>query len=148
MNAQALQQFIPARHEPRTSAADIGRAAILALHDELSLAPKPGLVSFVDSGSHVDMDARTFMRSIFALRNVFPRFAALGARMETFAALEQEGITAETALQLEAALGVEAEFWIRAQFVWDCYRLREVERRTVAFEHEGKAKRSKSDKGA
>lgn len=95
MNAQALQQFIPARHEPRTSAADIGRAAILALHDELSLAPKPGLVSFVDSGSHVDMDARTFMRSIFALRNVFPRFAALGARMETFAALEQEGITAE-----------------------------------------------------
>jgi antitoxin HigA-1 len=60
----------------------------------------------------------------------------------------EEGITAETALQLEAALGVEAEFWIRAQFVWDCYRLREVERRTAAFEHEGKAKRSKSDKGA
>ena len=55
----------------------------------------------------------------------------------------EEGITAETALLLEAALGVEAEFWIRAQFVWDCYRLREAERRTVAFEHEGKAKRTK-----
>jgi addiction module HigA family antidote len=27
----------------------------------------------------------------------------------------EEGITAETALLLEAALGVEAEFWIRAQ---------------------------------
>ena len=56
----------------------------------------------------------------------------------------EEGITAETALQLEAALGVEAEFWIRAQFVWDCYRLREVERRAAVLEHEGKAKRPKS----
>ena len=56
----------------------------------------------------------------------------------------EEGITAETALLLEAALGVEAEFWIRAQFVWDCYRLREVERRTAVLEHEGKAKRGKS----
>jgi len=52
----------------------------------------------------------------------------------------EEGITAETALLLEAALGVEAEFWIRAQFVWDCYRLREVERRTAVLEHEGKGK--------
>ena len=57
----------------------------------------------------------------------------------------EEGITAETALQLEAALGVEAEFWIRAQFVWDCYRLREVERRTAVLEHEGKGgKRAKA----
>jgi antitoxin HigA-1 len=58
----------------------------------------------------------------------------------------EEGITAETALLLEAALGVEAEFWIRAQFVWDCYRLREVERRTAVMETEGKsAKRSKAE---
>jgi addiction module HigA family antidote len=56
----------------------------------------------------------------------------------------EEGITAETALLLEAALGVEAEFWIRAQFVWDCYRLREVERRTAVLEHEAKGKRAKS----
>ena len=56
----------------------------------------------------------------------------------------EEGITAETALLLEAALGVEAEFWIRAQFVWDCYRLREVERRTAVLEHETKGKRSKT----
>src|SRR5688500_9751294 len=58
----------------------------------------------------------------------------------------EEGITAETALLLEAALGVEAEFWIRAQFVWDCYRLREVERRTAVLEHEvkGSGKRPKS----
>jgi antitoxin HigA-1 len=58
----------------------------------------------------------------------------------------EEGITAETALLLEAALGVEAEFWIRAQFVWDCYRLREVERRTAVLEHEGKGKRAKTER--
>jgi len=28
--------------------------------------------------------------------------------------------------------------------VWDCYRLREVERRTAVLEHEGKGKRSKT----
>jgi addiction module HigA family antidote len=56
----------------------------------------------------------------------------------------EEGITAETALMLEAALGVEAEFWIRTQFIWDCFRLREAERRTQAIERDGKGKRAKS----
>ncbi|XOT98103.1 hypothetical protein ACMTAU_06885, partial [Alcaligenes pakistanensis] len=28
----------------------MGRAAVLALYDELILAPKPGLVSLIDSG--------------------------------------------------------------------------------------------------
>ncbi|PYE76243.1 ATP:dephospho-CoA triphosphoribosyl transferase [Xylophilus ampelinus] len=43
----------------------------MALYDELALTPKPGLVSFADSGSHTDMDARTFLRSLFALRHYF-----------------------------------------------------------------------------
>ena len=55
---------------PAWSAAEIGRAATLALHDELALAPKPGLVSFIDTGSHADMDAHSFMRSLFALRKL------------------------------------------------------------------------------
>ena len=38
----------------------IGRAAIRALHTELLLYPKPGLVSAVDNGAHDDMDAGTF----------------------------------------------------------------------------------------
>jgi triphosphoribosyl-dephospho-CoA synthase len=84
---------------------DIGRAATLALHDELALAPKPGLVSFVDSGSHRDMDANTFMRSLFALRRSFPAFAALGAQDAPFTKLEQEGIAAE-ARMLKATGGV------------------------------------------
>jgi triphosphoribosyl-dephospho-CoA synthase len=68
---------------------------VAALHDELALAPKPGLVSFEDSGSHHDMDARTFLRSLFALRHSYPRFAALGAQGAAFALLAREGLTAE-----------------------------------------------------
>lgn len=80
---------------PSLSAAAIGRAATLALHDELALAPKPGLVSFVDNGSHDDMDAHTFMRSLFALRRYFVRMAELGAARVPFNALERCGIAAE-----------------------------------------------------
>lgn len=83
----------------------IGRAALLALYDELALAPKPGLVSFIDSGSHHDMDARTFLRSLFSLRQYFPCLAGLGAAGSTFAALEREGIAAE-ARMLAATGGI------------------------------------------
>jgi len=57
----------------------IGRAAVAALYDELALEPKPGLVSLADNGSHRDMDARTFMRSLFACATRFFNLAALGA---------------------------------------------------------------------
>jgi triphosphoribosyl-dephospho-CoA synthase len=82
-------------HQPDAHAQRIGRAAIAALYDELALAPKPGLVSFVDAGSHTDMDAGTFMRSLFALRHCFPRMAMLGAARAPFAALEALGVAAE-----------------------------------------------------
>jgi triphosphoribosyl-dephospho-CoA synthase len=73
----------------------IGRAATLALYDELALSPKPGLVTLTDNGSHEDMDARTFMRSLLALRGYFVRIAALGAAGAPFEALERCGIDAE-----------------------------------------------------
>nr|AGU11474.1 ATP:dephospho-CoA triphosphoribosyl transferase [uncultured organism] len=73
----------------------IGHAATAALHDELALEPKPGLVSFANSGSHVDMDAGTFMRSLFALRHYFPQAAAAGAANAPFPVLEALGIAAE-----------------------------------------------------
>jgi triphosphoribosyl-dephospho-CoA synthase len=90
---------------PRLSPAALGRAATLALHDELALAPKPGLVSFVDSGSHDDMDAHTFMRSLFALRRYFVRMAELGAARAPFAELERCGLAAE-ARMLAATGGI------------------------------------------
>ena len=94
------------QYKPHTSTLrGIGRAAVLALYDELALAPKPGLVSFIDSGSHHDMDARTFLRSLFSLRQYFPCLAGLGAAGSTFAALEREGIAAE-ARMLAATGGI------------------------------------------
>jgi triphosphoribosyl-dephospho-CoA synthase len=84
---------------------EIGRAATLALHDELALSPKPGLVTLTDRGSHTDMDAHTFMRSLFALRSYFVRIAELGAAGAPFAALERCGIDAE-ARMLAATGGI------------------------------------------
>ncbi|HJW12328.1 MAG TPA: triphosphoribosyl-dephospho-CoA synthase [Albitalea sp.] len=83
----------------------IGRAATLALHDELALSPKPGLVTLVDNGSHDDMDAHTFMRSLFALRGYFVRIAGLGAAGAAFEELERCGIEAE-ARMLAATGGI------------------------------------------
>ena len=93
--------------EPRADAfhAALGRAAIVSLYDELALAPKPGLVSFVDAGSHHDMDAGTFLRSLFALRHYFVRIAAQGAASTAFAPLQALGIAAE-ARMLRATGGV------------------------------------------
>jgi triphosphoribosyl-dephospho-CoA synthase len=92
-------------HQPDAQAQRVGRAAIAALYDELALAPKPGLVSFIDSGSHTDMDAGTFMRSLFALRHCFPRMAMLGAARAPFAVLEARGMAAE-ARMLAATGGI------------------------------------------
>lgn len=75
--------------------ARLGHAAIAALYDELELAPKPGLVSFVDSGSHSDMDAATFMKSLFALRHYYVQIAELGWQHAEFKFLESCGLAAE-----------------------------------------------------
>ena len=95
----------PEAHGGARRLAWLGQQAVLALYDELALFPKPGLVSFVDSGSHSDMDARTFMRSLFALRRAFPELARLGASRAPFAELQAAGITAE-AHMMQATGGV------------------------------------------
>ena len=83
----------------------IAHAASDALYDELALAPKPGLVSFVDSGSHTDMNAQTFMRSIHALRPYFAQITYQGYSQTRFAALQASGLAAE-ARMLDATGGV------------------------------------------
>lgn len=79
----------------QATATHLGHAATAALLDELALYPKPGLVSFVDTGSHADMNAATFQRSLAALGPSFVRMALLGAEVVPFAALERCGIAAE-----------------------------------------------------
>jgi len=88
-------------HSPRA----LGRMAARALWLELALEPKPGLVSLRDTGAHTDMDARTFVRSLFALRPHFARLAAAGACNAPFATLRAIGIEAEAAM-LAATGGV------------------------------------------
>ncbi|MDM0001723.1 triphosphoribosyl-dephospho-CoA synthase MdcB [Variovorax sp. J22P240] len=91
--------------QPQLTPAAIGRAATLALHDELSLTPKPGLVTLIDRGSHDDMDAHTFVRSLFSLRRYFSQIAEAGWGLAEFAVLERCGIAAE-ARMLTATGGI------------------------------------------
>lgn len=76
-------------------ATQVGRLAVRSLYSELALYPKPGLVSLVDNGSHDDMDAMTFLRSLFALRHYFVRIAEAGFDDAGFALLKRLGIDAE-----------------------------------------------------
>ncbi|MGJ9416724.1 triphosphoribosyl-dephospho-CoA synthase MdcB [Massilia sp. CMS3.1] len=85
---------LPRGHD-RRFCARIARLAVRSLYAELTLYPKPGLVSPVDNGSHQDMTADTFMRSLFALRHYFARITLAGLQGAPFSQL--------------AALGVEAE---------------------------------------
>ncbi|MBC7514179.1 MAG: triphosphoribosyl-dephospho-CoA synthase [Herminiimonas sp.] len=75
--------------------AGIARKAVASLHAELALYPKPGLVSLVDNGSHVDMTAVTFLRSLFTLRHYFSEIALAGSSSAGFDDLVRLGMAAE-----------------------------------------------------
>jgi triphosphoribosyl-dephospho-CoA synthase len=77
---------------------NIGRAAVRSLWHELVLYPKPGLVSLHDTGAHDDMNADTFIRSLFALSRFFGDVTAAGAAGARFETLRSLGVGAETAM--------------------------------------------------
>ncbi|SAK46722.1 triphosphoribosyl-dephospho-CoA synthase [Caballeronia pedi] len=83
----------------------VARAAIGALHAEVMLDPKPGLVTRSSNGSHRDMNAALFVRSLFALRHYFPRIARAGEQGASFDGLRRLGIEAEDAM-MRATRGV------------------------------------------
>jgi triphosphoribosyl-dephospho-CoA synthase len=87
------------------SARGIARAALLSLHTELTLSPKPGLVCPGDNGSHSDMNATMLWRSAFALRHYFKAIALAGYRQVSFGELQKLGIAAELRM-LRATGGV------------------------------------------
>jgi len=91
--------------ERHAFAVEVARLAVRSLHAELCLYPKPGLVTPVDSGSHDDMDAGTFMRSMFSLRHYFRKICLAGWDDAPFARLKQLGMAAEKAM-LKATHGV------------------------------------------
>jgi triphosphoribosyl-dephospho-CoA synthase len=76
----------------------IGRAAVRSLWHELVLYPKPGLVSLHDAGAHDDMNADTFIRSLFALSRFFHDVTAAGAAGARFETLRRLGVRAEAAM--------------------------------------------------
>jgi triphosphoribosyl-dephospho-CoA synthase len=96
---------LPGPRELRHFCSETARIAVGCLHTELVLYPKPGLVSLVDNGSHTDMTAATFMRSMFALRHYFARICRAGIDDAPFAVLKQLGIDAETRM-LRATGGI------------------------------------------
>lgn len=71
------------------------------------LAPKPGLVSPGDSGSHQDMNATTLMRSLFSLRHYFRAIAIAAYGDAPFADLQRLGVVAE-ARMARATGGINA----------------------------------------
>ena len=89
----------------RRGAHRIARLAVRSLYQELALYPKPGLVSFRDNGAHLDMNAGTFVRSLFSLRRYFVAIAEAGMREAGFAELQQLGIAAESRM-LRATRGI------------------------------------------
>lgn len=84
------------------------RVAALAeqsLQLEIHTWPKPGLVSHVDTGSHTDMDADTFLRSGSAIRPFFAELVEAGMRNGDMAELRRIGLRAEFAM-LRATGGI------------------------------------------
>ncbi len=80
----------------RAVAHRLASEAVRALYTELVLEPKPGLVSLRDTGSHSDMHAGHFVRSLFALRHYFAQMVRAGAEGVPFTELERLGQQAET----------------------------------------------------
>jgi triphosphoribosyl-dephospho-CoA synthase len=96
MNQLQYRSSAVAETGARRNARHIALLAVRSLYHELELYPKPGLVSFQDNGAHRDMDAATFVRSLFSLRGYFVAIAIAGMRDAGFAELQQLGIAAES----------------------------------------------------
>ena len=96
MHADVIDALV--LHAPAASsdaAHCIARLAVRSLHTELRLHPKPGLVTPLHNGSHHDMTATTFLRSLFALRHYFRQIAIAGSEGAPFDILRDLGIGAE-----------------------------------------------------
>lgn len=94
-SALALHRASAAHRTDRAFCMQVARCAVRSLYAELCLYPKPGLVSLVDNGSHDDMTAHTFMRSMFSLRGYFVGITLAGMAGKPFASLKRLGVAAE-----------------------------------------------------
>jgi triphosphoribosyl-dephospho-CoA synthase len=95
----AIRSARPAQPRERDLVAElIADQAVLALLQELAVWPKPGLVSYADSGSHADMDAAMLQASAEALRPFLAELARAGQDGSDMAGLRAIGLRAEAAM--------------------------------------------------
>ena len=87
--SEALRHSFPER---------IAALAARSLQLEIETWPKPGLVSHIDTGSHIDMDADTFRRSALAIQPFFAKLVEAGARNADMPLLRKIGFRAEHAM--------------------------------------------------
>jgi len=102
MSAVALPLADPAwkgsaRLAPKAAKA-IAATATACLRLEVETWPKPGLVSHVDTGSHVDMNADTFRASAAAIEPFFQALAEAGGDGAAMGRLRLIGLEAEAAM--------------------------------------------------
>lgn len=90
-----MQPFRHCMRNPKQIGRFFAKIAVRALYDELSLYPKPGLVSFVDSGAHKDMNGSLLFRSLFGLRHYFYHLGVHAAQGAPPSQLVRLGIQAE-----------------------------------------------------
>ena len=90
-----MQNYAPKSKSLNNIATQLCDLATQALNNELSLYPKAGLVSFIDNGSHKDMNHITFRNSIDILQDYWLEIARLGVLGVDFSQLRQAGINAE-----------------------------------------------------
>lgn len=90
-----MQPFQACLTNPKHIARFYAKLAVRALYQELALYPKPGLVSFVDTGAHSDMDGLLFLRSLFSLRHYFFQISLHAALGENPFQLVRRGLAAE-----------------------------------------------------
>ncbi|PAT02133.1 citrate lyase holo-[acyl-carrier protein] synthase [Candidatus Izimaplasma bacterium ZiA1] len=72
--------------------------SIDSMYKELNLHPKFGLVSFMDSGSHIDMNYHTFLVSIEALKPYIMEFITLSVDDLNYKRLQSIGLNAEKSM--------------------------------------------------
>lgn len=66
-----MNTILPYQNNRKQLARQLARIAVRALYLEVKSHPKPGLVSFISPGGHIDMDGELFYRSLFSLRHYF-----------------------------------------------------------------------------
>lgn len=95
-----MQHILPCVHSDEKIAREMARIAIRALYFEVKAYPKPGLVSFIDAGAHLDMNGETFYRSLFSLRHYFYQLTLQGLLNTSFHELKEISLQAEKRMLL------------------------------------------------